>query len=66
MKTILTIIIAVLFSGVVFGQVKVDTENKTITINTTIDSIDVIVDRGKFTLNIEGAKSYSIKKGAKY
>lgn len=64
-KKLLTVL-AILFSLIALGQVKIDAENKIININTITDSADIIVDKGKFSLIIEGAKSYSIQKGAKY
>jgi len=67
MKSTFLVIIAVLFSGVVWGQIKVDTKNKKITINAKgVDSADVVLDKkGEYTLYLEGLRSYSIQKRAK-
>lgn len=66
MKTKLLLVPLLLITGMVWGQVKVDTENKIIDINATTKSVNIIVDKGEYILNIEGTKSFSIKKGARY
>ena len=66
MKTKLLIVPFLLMTGMVWGQVKVDAEKKIIDINATTKSVNIIVDKGEYILNIEGTKSFSIKKGARY
>lgn len=69
MRTKLLTIVLLAFTGMVWGQVKVDIQSKpkkiTIETDKKIDSIEVIVPRGKYDLEVIGGNSLIMKKGAK-
>lgn len=67
MKTKLLTFVLPVFAGAACGQVNVDVHSrpKKITIETDIkiDSVEMIVPRGKYFLEVVGANSYTMKKG---
>lgn len=69
MKTKLIVLLPfLLLGGVVWGQVDIDTKNNAININLSqkVDSIEVPVNKGKYSLIITGKyNSISIRKDAK-
>ena len=69
MKTKLLLLPLLLITGMVWGQVKVDIQSKpkkiTIETDKKIDSIEVIIPRGKYDLEVIGGNSLIMKKGAK-
>ncbi len=69
MKTKLLLVPLLLITGMVWGQVKVDIHSKpkkiTIETDKKIDSIEVIIPRGKYDLEVIGGNSLIMKKGAK-
>ncbi len=70
MKVNLLTIALLAFVGTTWAQVQVDLNDKrnkkiTVEVDKEVDSVEIIVPRGKYHFKIEGGNSFTMKKGAK-